>query len=110
MTGSPPPIDQLRPDIPPQLRNLVNWCLEKDVSRRCASVAELARGLAPFCPARSLPLIERISGVLGVRAVAPQPAGSFQQTGPLGSSMGPVVTNAPTGAWNGRGGQALQTT
>jgi serine/threonine-protein kinase len=37
-----------RPDAPPGLEAAILHCLEKDVTRRCQSLAELARLLAPF--------------------------------------------------------------
>ncbi len=47
LRGTPVPLAELRPDIPPDVGKIVSRCLEKDRSRRYANVAELARALAP---------------------------------------------------------------
>jgi serine/threonine-protein kinase len=46
----PPPLRAARPDAPAELEALVLRCLEKDVTRRVQSAAELARALAPYLP------------------------------------------------------------
>jgi serine/threonine-protein kinase len=38
---APVPVDQRRPDLPPELAHVVMGCLEKDLSRRFASAGEL---------------------------------------------------------------------
>ena len=98
MTEPLPPLEQVRRDLPPPLALLVNHCLEKDPARRCASVAELAQGLRPFCPPRSQPIVERISGVLGRPSQLPAQPNAFRQTAPLGVSTGPVVAHT-SGDW-----------
>ncbi|HEY8086770.1 MAG TPA: protein kinase, partial [Polyangiaceae bacterium] len=70
----------LRPDVPEGLSAAVDRCLSKKQEDRFQNVAELARALAPFGPARSDQSIERIEHVLGMAAAEPQ------QTGP-----GPIL-------------------
>jgi serine/threonine-protein kinase len=41
----------LRPEVPAPLEAVILKCLERDVTRRVASVAELVEALAPFAPA-----------------------------------------------------------
>ncbi|MBI2394420.1 MAG: serine/threonine protein kinase [Deltaproteobacteria bacterium] len=47
--GKPPlPLREERPDVPPELEAIVLRCLEKDSSRRFASVSALAEALEPY--------------------------------------------------------------
>jgi serine/threonine protein kinase len=55
-----PGVRLTRPDVPQQLEQVLFRCLEKDVTRRVASVEELARLLAPFAPKSAALSIERI--------------------------------------------------
>jgi serine/threonine-protein kinase len=48
LQGTPVPLVQLRTDIPGDVGLIIARCLERDLSRRYANVAELARALAPF--------------------------------------------------------------
>jgi hypothetical protein len=68
-----------RPDIPPGVSAVVDWCLRKEPAERAPNVAEVARRLAPFCPPRMLPTIERISAVLR----PPGFQGPITQSGPV---------------------------
>jgi serine/threonine-protein kinase len=61
LTEPPMALDKLCPDLPAELRAVVNRCLEKDPARRYQSVAELAHALVPFAPARSRYITERLS-------------------------------------------------
>ncbi len=44
----PVPLRQMRPEAPPGLEQAILRCLEKDLGRRCQSLAELSSLLAPF--------------------------------------------------------------
>jgi serine/threonine-protein kinase len=57
---APEPLQELRPDCPLALAEVVHKCLEKDPNRRFADLSELARDLAPFAPDRSRASIARI--------------------------------------------------
>jgi serine/threonine-protein kinase len=48
MEGTPAPLEQHRPEVPPGLSDVVLRCLEKSRDRRFANVRELAFALAPF--------------------------------------------------------------
>ena len=67
------PLRPLRPDLPEGLAAVVDRCLEKGQAQRFASVAELARALAPFAPPRSAQSIERIEHLLGLTDASPPP-------------------------------------
>jgi serine/threonine-protein kinase len=68
---SDPPrrLDVLRPDAPAALQRVLDWCLAKDVSRRCPSAQELARALQPFAAKQSAEWLERM-----LRLTPPAPA------------------------------------
>jgi len=63
LTGAAAPLASLRPDVPPALAQVVSRCLQIEPVDRFASVAELARALAPFAPrgAERLARIERLA-------------------------------------------------
>jgi serine/threonine-protein kinase len=65
----PTPLATYRSDAPGGFEAVLFQCLEKDRARRFGSVGELAAALAPYAPARALPSLERIGGVLGEEAV-----------------------------------------
>jgi eukaryotic-like serine/threonine-protein kinase len=79
-------IDEARSDVPLELAAVVHRCLEKDPDARFQTVAELARALAPFAPARALVCAERAALLLeaaptqpptrasGRRRIHPRPA------------------------------------
>lgn len=77
MTEPHPSVQSFRPDVPPPLAVLINRCLAKKVEERCANVAEIAIALAPFCPPRSLAIIDRVAAIAQGRNV-PRDAGSSQ--------------------------------
>jgi serine/threonine protein kinase len=66
LNNPPEPLAALRADVPPGIQEIIDRCLQKDPSRRYASVAELARALALFGPPRSEISVDRIEHVLGV--------------------------------------------
>ena len=65
LTGPPPPIASLRPDVPPALSALIQRCLERDLDRRVQDLAELARGLSPFASTRGQQSVDYIVRALG---------------------------------------------
>jgi eukaryotic-like serine/threonine-protein kinase len=60
----PTPLRDHRPNAPPELEALIYGCLEKDVALRYQSVADVARGLVPFAPARARISFENIVRVM----------------------------------------------
>jgi serine/threonine-protein kinase len=95
-TERPEPMRARREDTPKGLERAVLRCLEKDRDRRYASVAELARALAPFAPSRALAHAERAERVMrtsGERA----PVGRTSERMPL-APTDERVPFAPTDA------------
>lgn len=83
IAADPPlPLRHARPDAPPGLEHAILRCLEKDVTRRCQSLTELAGLLAPFAS----PVGTLSAGRIGRIA------------SPLGSSLAPPVPLAPSSA------------
>jgi serine/threonine-protein kinase len=64
MTRNPPPLSASRPEVPRELDDVLARCLAKSADERFASVADLARALAPFAPGRALLSVERIESVI----------------------------------------------
>jgi serine/threonine-protein kinase len=60
----PTPLHDRLPDAPDGLEAAILRCLEKDRSKRYASVSELANALLPFAPARARDSVKRISGIM----------------------------------------------
>ena len=81
MMEVPAPLHTVRPDMPAPLSALVDKCLQKSVGARCQSVAEIARGLAPYCPPRTLPLVDRIANLIGSSQAA-----DLARTAPAGGA------------------------
>jgi serine/threonine-protein kinase len=88
-TAPAPSVRSLRPDVPPKLERAVQRCLEKDLDRRFANVAELALALAEFAPtSRARASVERVVRV----TQAAQPSSVLTPSHALPAA--PVVTQA----------------
>ena len=107
ISETPSTLSELPPEVPLALDALVRRCLEKDLPRRVQSVAELARGLAPFgSPAARLSM-ERIVKVLPDAATSSGP----EPRSEAAPSAWPPRRHPPPGAERSlvreRGGQLL---
>jgi len=60
----------LRPEVPPELEDIIRHCLAKDRADRYSTVSELARALAHFGSVSSQLHVDRASRVLGVTEVS----------------------------------------
>ncbi|HSY22547.1 MAG TPA: protein kinase [Polyangiaceae bacterium] len=79
----PVPLRSRRPEISTALEGVVNRCLDKEVSRRFRSVADLATALRPFASSEGRLTIDRISRMVGSRPSMP----SLQDTGRGGTPV-----------------------
>jgi serine/threonine-protein kinase len=66
LDASPAPLEVDAPEVPLELGEVVMRCLTKDINARFQNVAELARALAPFAPARAQVHALRAASILGV--------------------------------------------
>lgn len=69
VSDPPPSLREIRPEVPEGLQAVILRCLEKDVSRRFQTVADVALALKPYAPSSCLASISRITGI--VRASHP---------------------------------------
>jgi serine/threonine-protein kinase len=87
--------------VPPALARAVERCLEKDPERRFASVAELARELAPFGSEPGRAMLARIEASAGPRREAFETTGAPAITPPpvmrTGSAWGANSLHVPRG-------------
>ena len=80
LQGEPQALRQLRPDVPAALEAAVARCLARDPAERFASVAELARAVAPFGSGAWAGLVERIDETLARAGGAPGSSPSLQNS------------------------------
>jgi serine/threonine-protein kinase len=62
---TPKPVESLRPEVPKALADAVAKCLEKEPTKRFASMSELAAALAPFASPAGALVAERIRRMTG---------------------------------------------
>ncbi len=105
-----PPLESIRPDIPRDLSDLVNRCLEKNLDRRARNVADIAIALKPFAPTRTHPLVDRIATMMGMGHASLPPISAAASTHMPASTPMPAQTN-PTGVtapgWGATGASAV---
>jgi serine/threonine-protein kinase len=100
-----PSIRILRPDLPPELEQIVLHCLQRKAEHRFSNVAELATALRPFATMRSAASFDRIQQTLPQLLTAPPPGlGTGPGAPPFGMGSGggsgprPWPGNPPQGA------------
>jgi serine/threonine-protein kinase len=101
LTEPPPPLASRRPGLPPQLYAVVDRCLQRERSMRCQNVGELAVGLAPFCPTRVHPIVDRITGMLGR-------AGARSSVSGIHSNPAEPIAARTADGWNATGPSLTQ--
>jgi serine/threonine-protein kinase len=106
LSTRPPPASSLVPEVPPAFDELLSRCLERDLERRYASVAELAAALAPFAPEAERGSVDRCARLLSTsgrphlsarRSPAPLAAEPARPPAPSIPSL-PRLTAATVGA------------
>jgi tRNA A-37 threonylcarbamoyl transferase component Bud32 len=78
MTEDPVPPSAHRPDLPPEVDDIVMTCMAREPTDRFPNAAELAHALLPFAPESSRPLAEAAFRSLG------HTPGSWQRPAPTG--------------------------
>ncbi|RYE81850.1 MAG: serine/threonine protein kinase, partial [Myxococcales bacterium] len=91
MAAGAPDVRRGRPDVPAGVAQVIQACLQPDLSRRVPTVGRLAAALAPFVPA-SAALAERAARVLGEPAVGPVHDGGEGDVGH--ADGGPAASDA----------------
>jgi hypothetical protein len=94
ISNPPPRMQAYRPEVSAGLEAVILKCLEKDRSKRFASIAEMANALLPFAPSRAFASVERISGIMTGRF----PAGELAPASALPEKKNERVANAGTAA------------
>ena len=98
IVADPPiPLRSRRADVPAALEQVIARCLEKDPTRRFASLAELSAALAPFAPEQarvSVPRIARVLGAAGPPQTEAAPPRSLAAT--MGETRGRPPETADT--------------
>jgi serine/threonine-protein kinase len=112
---SPPPLSASRPQVPRELDDVVARCLAKSPDDRFASVAEMARALAPFAPGRALISVERIESVIRrsaptADATCPPPVSGVASTRPPCEETLPSRPDLTSRGGARRGGPPLAAT
>lgn len=108
LTNRPPPIEQLRPEVPPALAAAVRRAMTSNLTQRYRTVAELAADLAPFVGTPdAFQAVARARAILGDAPPADPVTGEFNtntgdfyQTSPPASfaRTSPVAPVAPSTA------------
>jgi serine/threonine protein kinase len=96
----PPPLRSQCPDAPAGLEAVLQHCLEKDVSRRCQSVAVLAKALLPFAAASSRVSVERILRLAGSTSGSTQYA---TEDAPVATIAAPATRSGSVAPWGTTG-------
>jgi serine/threonine-protein kinase len=96
---APTPLREIDPSVSRELEAVVMRCLEKNVDRRFASVAELAAALRPFASAEGKTSIERIGRIGGTSSsnLASKPIVVAPSSGTVASTGGQTDTAWQTG-------------
>jgi eukaryotic-like serine/threonine-protein kinase len=64
LNEDPVPPSHLRPDLPPEIDDIILTCMARDQCNRFPNVAELAHALAPFAPEGARPLAQAAARAL----------------------------------------------
>jgi serine/threonine protein kinase len=95
LSEPPRAVAERRPDLPPAFSVALSRALEKDRTRRYASVAEFARAMAAFGPRQAVADVERICDVPAAIALSPlTPGRAITQPGP-----GPLAADPNAASW-----------
>ncbi|MGH7279887.1 MAG: serine/threonine-protein kinase [Polyangiaceae bacterium] len=100
LESDPPAIRSKRPDVPPQLEQVIMRCLQRRPEHRYSNVGELAAALSPFATPRGQRVVQRILDVMPIDgrppSMAPQPPYPAQSGATY--AMHPPMPGASTGS------------
>ena len=82
----PPPLRELRPDVPQELVDAISRAMAKDRERRFPSAAGLAIALLPFAPGRASAPAERAAAITPARGLRELDRQQLQTLPPLGAA------------------------
>jgi len=100
LKDEPQSLAGLRPEVPPELENVIKKCLAKDADQRWKNLGELAVALRPFGPLGIIDIsIERIVGVLQQAAALASNTNIGNERRP---SWPPISTKSVAAAERGR--------
>ena len=101
LESDPPAIRTKRPDVPPQLEQVIMRCLQRKPEHRYSNVGELAAALSPFATPRGQRVAQRILDVMPIDgrppSMAPAPPPAPVQSGAT-FAMHPPMPGASTGS------------
>ncbi len=89
LNDPPPPMHDFRPDVSPELEQVIVRCLAKDREERWSSIGELANALAPYAPPGS-----RLHAARANRVKTASSLSSPSQGQVLASISGPRATSS----------------
>jgi serine/threonine protein kinase len=89
-TEPPPSLRALRPDAPPQVEQIIHWCMAKQPEARPQTPLQLAMALQPFCP----PPAPTVAGPASGRHSLVPPGASGSHPVPAAAAPNPLLTPA----------------
>jgi serine/threonine-protein kinase len=105
VSQDPPPIWQLRRDLPPDLVATIGYCLARDPNARVQTIADLATRLAPFAVGDAVLSVRRVHALAGGSASAVQ-SGPSGAPGPAQARTGDRTPTPTDRAWMGSSARA----
>jgi serine/threonine-protein kinase len=95
----PPPLRELRPDVPQDLVDAISRAMAKDRERRFPSAAGLAIALLPFAPGRASAPAERAAAITPARGLRELDQQELHTLPPLGAAPAKENTDGKSGMW-----------
>ena len=103
-------VDQLRPDLPPELAAVVHKCLEKNPANRFADAGELASALEPFAPVASRVIADRARKVISANqktmGMVASPLLRTDGSGPVRAVSSPTHKSPTSPEWSDTKGKS----
>jgi urea transport system substrate-binding protein len=97
--STPRPLQELRPDIPPALSDLVSRLLDKDRNRRPGSAREVCQALEAIASADALPAVAPSVSLTLLDRAAERPLPRYPRAARFASAAALVVAAAVAAVW-----------